>query len=581
VKPNQSPFMAYAATLAISPDAPKSNYQKEKALMTSTSFRPNGAWLWLAAFTAAALIACGGSGPVDPLTACLSLKGMQIPASAIGKATSGAAVQTANFVKADAAGNKLGEYCAVTGQVMPASAGAPNMEFEVNLPTDWKGRALQMGGGGYDGFLVTGLDPFTSQPASVKHPLTQGFVTLGSDGGHKAAPGNFFDGNFASNDEALLNYGQLSVKKTHDVAMAIIQQRYGSKPDFFYFIGGSQGGHEALDAAARYAADYDGVIANYPAYNLTMLQQSSLYVGQALYANGGASWINPAKKALLVGAVYAACDGLDGAKDGIISNVAACKTAFDVQTLRCAAGADLGDTCLSDAQIAAVRKIASPFTLPFEVAGQSSYPGWPVLEGATFDLGFSTFGTAPQPSNPPGPTDGLLYSIGAAQVKYLVTKNPAFDAMTFNPTAWKDRLQQLGTITDVTTVSLDAFRAKGGKVILTHGTADNFISPHGTTAYYQRQVDAFGQSTVDSFLRYYQIPGFDHGFGAFNLVYDGLAVLQNWVEKGQAPTNLVGADGNPGATRTRPMCQYGTWPKFTGAAGASIDVAANYTCVTQ
>ena len=42
------------------------------------------------------------------------------------------------------------------------------------------------------------------------------------------------------------------MKKAHDVAMAIIKKAYGRAPERFYFIGGSQGGHEALDAAARY-----------------------------------------------------------------------------------------------------------------------------------------------------------------------------------------------------------------------------------------------------------------------------------------------------------------------------------------
>ena len=51
-----------------------------------------------------------------------------------------------------------------------------------------------MGGGGYDGSLVTGLTPFTLQPANTPTPLKQGFVTLGSDGGHKGAQG--FDGSF-------------------------------------------------------------------------------------------------------------------------------------------------------------------------------------------------------------------------------------------------------------------------------------------------------------------------------------------------------------------------------------------------
>jgi dienelactone hydrolase len=40
-------------------------------------------------------------------------------------------------------------------------------------------------------------------------------------------------------------------------------------------------------------------------------------------------------------------------------------------------------------------------------------------------------------------------------------------------------------------VSLAEFKAKGGKIIMTHGTADDFITPHNSIAYYNRQVAQF------------------------------------------------------------------------------------------
>jgi feruloyl esterase len=534
--------------------------------------------------------ACGDDdddAPVTPPTAtpqaaCSQLQGLAINAASIGTPSNGGTVQTATYVEAAASGNANGAYCAVVGIVRPADTTAPNLTFQVNLPTDWNNRALQMGGGGYDGTLVTGTGAFTAQPANVENPLKQGYVTLGSDGGHQTSGGSF-DGTFALNAEALLTYGQLSVKKTHDAAIAVIQARYGAKPQQFYFIGGSQGGHEALDAAARYPQDYDGVVANYPAYNITLLQQASLNVGRALYGNGGAGWINPAKKTLLINTVYNTCDPLDGVTDGVISDVAGCNAAFGITgvqtTLRCPGGADTGDTCLSDAQIAAVAQIASPYSLGFDVAGQSSFPRWPLLEGAKFDV--SSFGTSATPSEPPAGTDALLYAVGAAHVKYFVTQDPSFNALTFDPAAYRSRLEQLGNITDVTAVSLDAFRNKGGKVILTHGTADDFISPHNTEAYYARQLSAFGQTTLDTFLRFYEVPGWGHGFGPFNAGWDGLGVLDRWVRQAQAPGTLTATDKNPGTSRTRPMCRYPAWPQFTGASGASPDDAANFTCVTS
>ena len=507
---------------------------------------------------------------------CGALQGLALPASAIGLSTGGAVVQTAVAVRADEKNNPNGDYCKVTGIVKPHDPRSPAMQFEVNLPLAWNGRALQFGGGAYDGTLVTGLGTFTMQPAGVPNALQQGFVTLGSDGGHQAGPG--FDGRFGLDDEALLNYGKQSVKKTHDVAVAIVRKAYGRAPARFYFIGGSQGGHEALDAAARYPQDYDGVVANFPAYNVTLLHLGSLHAGRALYENGGAGWMNASKTKRITDAVYAACDRLDGAQDGIIANVAACNAAFDVTTLRCAGGADTGDDCLSDAQLAAVRKITSDYAPGFAVAGMDSFPKWPLLDGALFQV--SNFGQVRQPSNPISGKEALLYMAGDQTAKFIITRNPELDTMRFDPAQWRARIAQVAAIMDVSDVSLAKFRARGGKLILTHGTADDFITPYNTVRYYERQVLEFGQAGVDRFVRFYLIPGFGHGFGPFDARFDSLAALQNWVEKGRAPAHLVAVDGNPNANRTRPLCEWPAWPKFTGASGTE-NQAASFTCTAR
>src|ERR1700735_2906290 len=148
---------------------------------------------------------------------CVSLQGFSIPASGIGLPNGGALVQGAAFIAASETGNSNGDFCKVTGIVKPHNPSSPNLEFEVNLPAAWNRRALQMGGGGYDGLLVTGLTPYSNEAQNSDTPLTQGYVPLGSDGGHKGKAG--FDGSFGMDDEALLNFGKQSVKKNHDAAM--------------------------------------------------------------------------------------------------------------------------------------------------------------------------------------------------------------------------------------------------------------------------------------------------------------------------------------------------------------------------
>ncbi len=533
----------------------------------------------LAAFLGSTLRTAASDVAPASAAQCSALSTLTIPASDIGKRTKGAVIESAAFIAKDAPGNKNGEFCKAIGLIKPMDQKAPDIEFEVNLPSDWNGRMLQFGGGAYDGNLVTGLTPYPSEPAGQPTPLAVGYVTLGSDSGHKSAMG--FDGSFALNDESRLNFGQLSVKKTHDAAMFLVHSYYKRTPKRSYFIGGSQGGHEALIAAALYPADYDGVVANFPAYDLTLLQLSGVPIAKALYGNGGKGWLNPAKVKLLTDAVYAACDKLDGAEDGIISDIAACNRAFTLDTvrstLRCTGGTDTGDSCLSDAQIATIETIDSPYRPGYSVGGLDSFPRWPVLEGALFKM--ASFGAAPQPSSPPSGKEAFQYLVASGVTRYFITRDPNFDPLTFDASAWKSQVQRSAEEVDISSASLRPFKDKGGKMLLVHGTIDDLISPYNSIEYYNRQVAIFGQSALDSFFRFYMVPGMGHGRGVFTGTYDALGVLDSWVDGGKAPGALVTIDGNAGSHRSRPMCVYPAFPKFTGTPGASVDDLSNFSCV--
>ena len=98
---------------------------------------------------AALLTARAEEGATSPLTSdCASLKGLAIPASAIGLPSGGATVESAVAVVASEPRNVSGDFCKVTGIIRNATASTAVFEFEVNLPNTWNGRALQMGGEG-------------------------------------------------------------------------------------------------------------------------------------------------------------------------------------------------------------------------------------------------------------------------------------------------------------------------------------------------------------------------------------------------------------------------------------------------
>ncbi len=531
---------------------------------------------------AGALTGCAGTDRSAANTnattqaSCATLSGTTIAASAIGLPTKGADVKSSTLVLATEAGNANGEYCKVLAAIHPVDPTAPDINIEVNLPSTWNGKALQFGGGGYNGTLVTGLNQAPFGPVTGSPPLGQGYVTLGSDSGHA---GQTADGSFALNDEALVNFGGDQLKKTHDAALALIRTRYGKAPRRFYFTGNSQGGHEGFLVVQRWPQDYDGVIATHPVYNFTMLQTDGNHLAKAVYANGGAGWLNPQKVALLQNAVMSACDGLDAASDGVISNVAACQSTFKVSSLRCAGGTDTGDTCLSDQQIAVVNTVNSRFNLGFAIQGGiSSFARWPILEGADWP-GLFGFGTRSTPSSPPTPVaDFGLHVLADPMVRFFVTKDPQVNSLTYDPGAHAARLQTVSNLVDASAVDISAFKKRGGKMLFMHGTVDSAVTPYNSIDYYDRLVKQFGQSSLDGFVRFYMVPGFGHGTGQFVASWDSLGTLEAWVEKGKAPGALVVTDAKQGNNRrTRPMCVYPAWPKYSGSG--DINAAGSFTCV--
>jgi len=524
--------------------------------------------------------------PPPARLACADLSGRQVAAADIGLPTGGAKVTEATAVAADAPGNLYGAYCKLRGEIAPVDSAASPIQFALNLPQNWNSKAIQFGGGGFDGRLIDGTEPVRFGPADKPAPLTLGYATYGDDSGHQSS--SITDGSFASNDEALANYGGQTLKKTHDVAHHLLAAFYGEAAAKAYFLGTSTGGRDALSYIQRWPQDYDGVIANEPALNYSGARLSNVAVGRALYANNGAGWLTVAKTLRVQQAAMAACDGLDGAKDGIVSNVESCRllNAQVLAGLRCAGGADTGPDCLSDAQLATVRTIESPLDLSYPLAnGVQRAGGYNLLEGTQVAGPYTTrdLGSRSVPGNPATSADANMYVTGDQWVKFFVTRNAGFDSLGFDPVApgaWTQRVQEVSALTDALDANLAPFFARGGRLILLHGLADEVISNNSTIDYYRRVVEALGQAAVDEHVRFYTVPGMGHGTGVFIPNWDSLAALEGWVEQGLAPGTGVAVDSVPATYgRTRPLCQFPSWPKFRGSG--SMDAAVNYSCVSE
>ena len=148
---------------------------------------------------AIALGACSSASltPPSPIAdagaACASLNA-PIPAAAIALPTRGAVIESATLYgpSAETATDPLPfvppppeavivpampEHCRVVGRIEPVDPKAPPIRFQVNLPSQWNGRSLQLGGGGFNGVLVTGLALPPDARIDLPGPLVRGFVT--------------------------------------------------------------------------------------------------------------------------------------------------------------------------------------------------------------------------------------------------------------------------------------------------------------------------------------------------------------------------------------------------------------------
>ena len=529
------------------------------------------------------LTSCAGGPPAAPplqeaASSCTSLAA-PIDAALIGLPTRGASVTSATLMPAAALipgpftlaiTAATPQYCKVLGRIAPINANSPAIEFQINLPTQWNGRALQYGGGGFNGTLVSGLGLTAASRPDKPSPLMLGYVTVGTDSGHQTPPTGVLQA-FALDDEALVNFAYASYKKVHDIAVELTKRRFGRAPDRYYFMGLSEGGREGLTMAQRFPRDFDGIVSRVPVINWVALTHAQVRNSLALRGEG---WIPPAKVKLVDDAVLAACDAADGVADGLVANEAGCRARFDITRLRCAAGST-AETCLSDAQLLAAVALHSPYTFDFDLAnGVRSYPGYGVGgENAPGNYPLGGWrgwwsGSAP-PVVPATASHGRMWLYASGTIQYFIARDPNFDLSRYDPNAFAARVRQVSDLMDSTNPDLSAFAARGGKLIVMENLADYAQSPHAGIEYFRSVVARMGATAVDAFARLYTVPGADHIAEGAPANVDMLETLSAWVERGQAPGPLqvVMQERTPpfAVTRSLPLCRWPAYPHYRGS----------------
>ncbi len=528
---------------------------------------------------------------VRPKIDCAAMKGKTIPARAIALPTGGATIR-------EAVASANPEACSITGAIAPVDPKAPEIRFRVVAPAVWNQKSWHLGGGGTNG-VIPMLESFRGIGAAPGAPtmLSLGFALYGSDSGHQNPPmarGQAPDPaalaastSWIVNEEAWRNFAYEQLKKTHDAAFAVLKMMYGATPKTSYFAGTSQGGREALMAATRYSRDYDGVISAVPLAYFAGLLIDPTVKGVTQLAPG--AWVPPAKANLIRDETLRQCDALDGLEDGVISNYVACNQRMDptvtpnpLAALRCPGGADTGNTCLSDAQIATVNSFHAPVKFGYPLAnGETDWPGWGTgLEGA---FGWLLSNTQPDVNRPENFNGG----IGAAVQRGRLGGSQDFNLLTLDFARHRPQIQALSSLLDVRE-DWSGWLKRKGKLIIVTANSDYIANPRAMMRLYDRVVARHGQAAVDRAVRLYVMPNAGHGLSgnsakgaALPQFHDLTTYLQNWVERGQAPPEpviQVRRDlKQPGPVLgSRPLCRYPKYPRYKGSGDPNL--AESYEC---
>jgi feruloyl esterase len=479
---------------------------------------------------------------------CESVAGLNLPNT---KVTSAAEVAAGAFAPPGppargggpgSAFTSLPAFCRVALTLTPTSDS--DIKVEVWLPVSgWNGKYQAVGNGAWQGSIGY---------AALAEALRRGYATSSTDTGHVGGSASFGMGH----PEKVIDFAYRSEHEMAVTSKAVINAFYGSTPKFSYWNGCSAGGRQAMKEAQMFPGDFDGIIAGSPGLDWSGRTSQAVRIAQAL--QNEQARLTPAKTQVLHSAVMAACDGLDGVKDGLIENPLACK--FDPGVLVCKGGEE--PACLTQAQVDTARLIYSPIV---DSKTKQEIPGLaPGSELGWTDMGWSASARA----------------TGLDHFRYLIFADPQWEVQKFNVATDVARLREgpSGAI-DAADANLKPFFDRGGKLIQYHGWADPQITPLASVAYFNRVAAASGgASRVHSNYRFFMAPGMGHcSGGAGPNDFDELSALEQWVEQGKAPDMITASHSRDGKVdRTRPLCPYPQVASYKGSG--SIDEAANFVC---
>jgi feruloyl esterase len=423
----------------------------------------------------------------------------------------------------------LPAFCRIQATLAPSSDSDIQVELWLPNASRWNSKLRGIGNGGLGGGAFV-------NPGGLANAVRQGYAASGNNTGHEGGSEYAI-----GHPEKIKDFGYRSSHEMTVFSKAMIGAYYDSPLKYSVMSESGGGTIAALSAAQRYPEDYDVLAVTSMSSYLSRHTFGQMWIWYATHKDE-ASFIPPAKYAVLHEAALRACDADDGLADGIIATAERCH--FDPGVIQCRS-ADAPD-CLTAPQVAAARKIYAGPKNPRtgEQIYSPLYPGselgWGQLAGGAEPLGI--------------PIDFF---------RYYVFQDPTWDykarPLNFDSDV---ALAERAEIAPVNAVDPDLrkYFARGGKLLLIGGWNDASVPPNVAVNYYKAVVARTGAQSTRESMRFFMVPGMGHGLGtagAENFYVDTLALIEQWKQTGQAPDQLVVSHYKDGKeVGQRLVCQY-------------------------
>lgn len=430
----------------------------------------------------------------------------------------------------------LPAHCRVKMVLRPSDDS--NINVELWLPTNWNGKFLAVGNGGWAGAIQGYGDMQTA--------LKRGYATAGTDTGHSAADGPA--GMFAlGHPEKIVDFAYRALHDMTVKSKRVIDVFYSSPLDYSYYKGCSTGGRMGVMAAQRYPGDYDGIIAGALANRHIHMHTVGAYRGIRL-ARHPEEQLSEEKAALVNDSVMAACDTLH---EGFLNNPHQCS--FDFASLRCG-GSNTG-LCLTDSELRSV---------------ETFYKGTYLSNGELVFSGQEIGNPIPAMRA----TEGMPNAFAFDSIRILGFQDEHYDWTKFDLDRDLPLIDAATGFVDATNPDLRGFKGHGGKLLLYAGWRDTGITPENTILYYETVLEEMGKPQ-DEWVRLFLAPGMGHcGGGPGVNTFDTLSALERWREQGEAPAEMLAT--NPEKGLERPLCPYPEYAKYDGSG--PLEDASSWSC---